>query len=97
MSVPAPETVDLAKYIEIPAPGDRPYIRSRRVPVATIAHSAQSQGWSISELAYQFTLTEPQVLAALLYYAEYAAEIEAREAAYQAELDDAQRRYDAAR
>jgi uncharacterized protein (DUF433 family) len=97
MSVPIPETVDLAKYIEARTHGDRPHIRGRRVPVATIAHSAQSQGWSISELAYQFTLSEPQVLAALLYYAEHAAEIEAQEAAYQAELDDAQRRYDESR
>jgi uncharacterized protein (DUF433 family) len=70
MSIPIPETVDLAKYIELR--GDRPHIRGRRVPVATIAHSAQSQGWSISELAYQFALSEPQVLAALLYYAEHA-------------------------
>jgi uncharacterized protein (DUF433 family) len=93
MSVPIPETVDLAKYVELR--GDRPHIRGRRVPVATIAHNAQSQGWGISELAYQFTLTEPQVLAALLYYAEHTAEIEAQEAVYQAELDDAQRRYDA--
>lgn len=88
-----PATVDLNKYIETRFFGERPHIRGRRIPVATIAHSAQSQGWSVAELAYQFTLSEPQVLAALLYYEENKDVIEAQEAAYQAELDEAYRLY----
>ena len=56
--------------------------------MATIAHSAQSEGWSVSDLAYQFTLSEPQVLAALLYYEENKHLIESQEAAYQAELNE---------
>jgi uncharacterized protein (DUF433 family) len=89
----APTTVDLRKYIEVRIFGERPHIRGRRIPVATIAHSAQSQGWSVAELAYQFTVSEPEVLAALLYYEENKAVIEAQEVAYQAELDEAYRLY----
>ena len=90
---PVPATVDLNKYIETRFFGERPHIRGRRVPVATIAHSAHSEGWSVADLAYQFTLSESQVLAALLYYEENKDMIEAHEAAHQAELDEAQRLY----
>jgi hypothetical protein len=38
-------------------------------------------------------LSEAQVLSALLYYEEHKAEIDAQEAAYQAELDEAYRLY----
>lgn len=93
MSLPIPDVVDLQKYIEMRLFGERPHIRGRRVPVATIAHSAQSEGWNTAELAYQFTLSEAQVLAALLYYEEHKEEIEAQEAMYQAELDEAHRLY----
>jgi uncharacterized protein (DUF433 family) len=88
-----PPSVDLRKYIETRIFGERPHIRGRRIPVATIAHSARSQGWDVSELAYQFTLSEPEVLAALLYYEEHKDQIEAQEAAYQAELGEAYRLY----
>jgi len=88
-----PTTVDLRKYIEVRIFGERPHIRGRRIPVATIAYSAASQGWSVSELAYQFTLSEQQVLAALLYYQEHKAMIDALEEAEQALLDEAYRLY----
>ena len=92
MSQPiVPTTVDLNKYIETRIFGERPHIRGRRIPVATIAHSAHSQVWSVAEIAYQFTLSEPQVLAALLYYEENKELIEAQETAYQTELDEAYR------
>lgn len=93
MSVEIPDTVDLRKYIDTQYFGERPHIRGRRVPVALIAYSAQSEGWGTSELAYQFTLSEPQVLAALLYYQEHQAEIDAQETAYQAERDEAYRQH----
>ena len=83
----------MSKYVEIRLFGERPHIRGRRIPVATIAYSAHSQKWGVSELAYQFGLSEPQVLAALLYYAEHQNEIDAQEAAYQVELDEAYRQY----
>ena len=95
MTTQAPDTIDLSKYIEVCIFGERPHIRGRRIPVATIAYSAASEGWSIAELAYQFGLSEEQVLAALLYYREYAALIDEQEAAYQALLDEDQRRFDA--
>ncbi len=44
-------------------------------------------------LTYEFTLSESEVLAALLYYNEHRALIDAQEAAYQAELDEAYRLY----
>lgn len=88
-----PTKVDLTKYIEVRIFGERPHVRGRRIPVATIAHSHRSQGWGVSELAYQFTLSEPEVLSVLLYYEENKDLIEAQEAAYQAELDEAYRLY----
>lgn len=93
-----PAVADLRKYIEIRVDQEhpdikRPYIRERRVPVATIAHSSRSQRWGVGELAYQFTLSETQVLAALLYYAEHQGEIETHESAYQTLLDEAYRLY----
>jgi uncharacterized protein (DUF433 family) len=93
MSVQTPPTLDLSKYIEVRIFGERPHIRGRRVPVATIAHCHHRQGWNIAELAYNFGLSEAQVLAALLYYEEHKAQIEAQEAVYQAELDEAYRLY----
>lgn len=93
MNAQAPLKVDLSKYIEVRIFGERPHIRNRRIPIATIAHSAVSQGWNVSDLAYQYTLSETEVLAALLYYEQHTDEIEAQEAAYQAELDEAYRLY----
>jgi uncharacterized protein (DUF433 family) len=81
--------LDLSKYIEIRIFGERPHIRGRRVPVSTIADGAHSLGWDVPRLAYEYTLSEAQVLSALLYYEEHKAEIDAQEVAYQAELDEA--------
>ena len=89
----APTTVDLAKYIEVRIFGERPHIRGRRIPVSTIAYSARSQQWTIADLVYQFSISEAEVLSCLLYYAEHAEEIDAQEAAYQAELDEMYRLY----
>jgi uncharacterized protein (DUF433 family) len=85
--------VGVSKYVETRFYGERPHVRGRRIPVATIAYSARSQNWTVSDLAYQFGLSEPQVLAALLYYAEHQDEIDKQEADYQAELDEAYRQY----
>lgn len=93
MSVEIPEKVDLTKYIEARIFGERPHIRGRRIPVATIAYSARSQQWSVSELAHNFGLSDAQVLSALLYYEENKERIDMQEAAYQAELDEAYRLY----
>lgn len=76
--------VDLDKYIETRIFGERPHVRGRRIPVATLAYSARSQGWGVAELVYNFTLSEAQVLAALLYYQEHKDLIDAQEAAYDA-------------
>ncbi len=84
-------TVDLSKYIEARLFENRPHVRGRRVPVATIAHNKRTNGWDIAELAYQFTLTEEQVLAALLYYAEHKDEIDAQERAEQEKLNEMKR------
>jgi uncharacterized protein (DUF433 family) len=93
MSIQTPTTVDLSKYIEVRLFEERPHIRGRRVPVATIAYSARSQNWDVPELAYQFTLTRAQVLSALLYYEEHKAEIDAQEKAEQEKLAEMKRLY----
>jgi uncharacterized protein (DUF433 family) len=91
MSIPIPEKVDLSKYIELR--DQRPHIRGRRLPVAFIAAAAQANKLSIAELVYQFTLSEEQVLAALLYYRENRAEIDAQDAADAQKSLEMHRRY----
>ena len=92
MAAQAP-ALDLSKYIEIRLFGERPHIRGRRVPVAVVAYNARENHWDVARLAYEFTLSEPQILSALLYYEEHKAEIDAQEAAEQAELDEMYRLY----
>lgn len=82
MSATSPEHVDLSKFVELR--DNRPHIRGQRLPTAFIAAAEATNHLSISELAYQFTLSEEQVLAALLYYREHKAEIDIQD------RDDAQ-------
>ncbi len=86
-----PETVDLSKYIEMR--DERPCLRGRRLPVAFVAAAQQTNQLSVAELAYQFTLTEEQVLAALLYYREHKAEIDRQDAAEAQQSYDLHERY----
>lgn len=91
MVTPIPVTVPddyLSRYIEIRLMEARPHIRGRRVPVALLAYSAQSEKWGPAELAYQFSISEVEALAALLYYKEHQGEIDALEAEEQAKLDN---------
>lgn len=83
MSLQVPEKIDLSKYIDTQLMGDRPHIRERRLPVSFLAANAATNGWNIQELAYEFTLSEEQVLAALLYYREYMAQIDAQDTSEQ--------------
>lgn len=91
MAVQSPPILDLSKYIEVRLFGERPHVRGRRVPVATVAYNARTNKWDVAELAYQFTLSEAQVLAALLYYAEHRDEIDAQEKAEQEKLAEMKR------
>jgi uncharacterized protein (DUF433 family) len=91
MTLPASEKVDLSKYIEVR--DVRAAIRGRRLTVAFIASARSANDTSISELAYQFTLTEEQVLAALLYYREHQDEIDAQDRADIAESEAMYRKY----
>jgi uncharacterized protein (DUF433 family) len=82
-----PITLDLTKYIEIRLFGERPHLRERRVPVATVVYNYRTHGWSVAETAHNFGLTEAEVLAALLYYEEHRERIDELERQEQAELD----------
>lgn len=84
-------TVDLTKYIEIRLVEERPHIRGRRIPVAMIAHRMQANRWTVAETAADFSLSESEVLAALLYYQEHQAEIEQQEREESVEFDTAKR------
>jgi uncharacterized protein (DUF433 family) len=75
-----PATTDLRKYIETRLFGDRPHIRGKRIPVSFIAANSEANHWNISELAYEFTLPEEEVLAALLFYREHKDEIDSQDA-----------------
>jgi uncharacterized protein (DUF433 family) len=80
MATHIPDTVDLSKYIETRLMGDRPHVRGRRLPVAWLAAAARANGYDLNDLAENYTLNEAQILAALLYYREHEAELEAQEA-----------------
>jgi uncharacterized protein (DUF433 family) len=71
-----PTMADLRKYIDFKHFGERPHIRGRRIWVSMIAANAETNQWSISQLAYEFTFSEEEVLAALLYYREHKDEID---------------------
>jgi uncharacterized protein (DUF433 family) len=91
MDAAVPEKIDLSKYIEIR--DERPHIRGRRLPVIFVAAAERANHPSITELSYQFTLSEEQVLAALLYYHEHKAEIDAQDALDQQQSLEMHQRY----
>ena len=91
MYTPAP--VDLQKYIDSQLFDDRPHIRGKRIPVALIANRMGANHWTVAETAYDFSLSEAEVLAALLYYEEHHAEIQQQEAKEAALFDEMKRSY----
>lgn len=83
-----PTTVDLSKYIETRFYGAHPHLRGRRLLVSTIAVVAEANNLSIAELSYDFTISPEEALAALLYYQEHKAEIDAQDAEEQRLFDE---------
>lgn len=73
--------VDLSKYIEVRLFEGRPHIRGKRIPVAMIVRRMRTNAWTVAETAYDFTLSESEVVAAILYYEEHQTEIERQETA----------------
>lgn len=71
--------VNLEKYIDHHFYAERPHIRGRRIPIAVIAHNARDNAWTVPQLMEEFTLSQAEVLAALLYYEEHEDGIEAQE------------------
>jgi uncharacterized protein (DUF433 family) len=88
-----PSTVDLRKYIDFKLYGERPHIRGRRLPVTFVSALAAHEGLTISQLAYEFTISEEEVLAALLYYREHKAELDRQDEEAQKEFDEMKRLY----
>ncbi|MFN8375202.1 MAG: DUF433 domain-containing protein [Anaerolineae bacterium] len=88
-----PATSDLSKYIERRLYGERPHIRGRRILVSMIAANGDKNKLTPAALAYEFTLSEEEVLAALLYYHEHKAEIDEQDAAEQVLFDEMYRLY----
>jgi uncharacterized protein (DUF433 family) len=86
-----PPALNLSKFIETRFFDDRPHIRGRRIPIATIAYNYRTNGWSVSETAENFGLDNNEVLAALLFYNEHSAVIDAQEQREQALFDEAYR------
>ena len=84
---PTPITIDLRKYIDTAFYGQRPHIRGRRLPVTTVAANWEQRHLSVAELAHEFSLTEEEVLAALLYYREHKTELDAQDTLEQALFD----------
>jgi uncharacterized protein (DUF433 family) len=83
-----PTVVDLSKYIDTTFYGERPHIRGRRVLVSMMAANARDNDWPVSRLAREFSLSEEEVLAALLYYHEHKEEIDRQDAEEQRQFDN---------
>jgi uncharacterized protein (DUF433 family) len=60
------QTVDLSKYIEMR--NARPHIRGRRIPIMSLIAYQKVNHSTIEELCDDYTLSEAEVLAVLLYY-----------------------------
>src|SRR5579863_2017951 len=65
--------------------GPRPHLRGRRIPVAVLSAARDNPGIGIEGLMISYDLSEIEVLAAVLYYEQYRAEIDAQEAALNVE------------
>jgi len=88
-----PTPVNLQKYVETRFFDDRPHIRGKRIPVALIAQRMAANHWTVAEAAYDFSLSEAEVLAALLYYEEHHDEIQLQEAREAALFNQMKQRY----
>lgn len=88
-----PSSVDLRKYIDTRFYGERPHIRGRSLLVSTVAITAEANHWSVDETAYNYGLSATEVLAALLYYQEYKAEIDRQDADEQKLFDAIYQQY----
>jgi uncharacterized protein (DUF433 family) len=95
MSLATPAKVNLEKYIEVRLCEDRPHLRDRRIPVAMIARRMRANSWTVAETAYDFSVTEAEIVAALLYYEEHLVEIEAQEQVEQAKFEAMKREHGA--
>ena len=62
-----PLTLNLTSYVDATLFKDgRPHVRGRRMSVYDVSIAARSL--TVEQIAYEFTLTPEQVLAALVYY-----------------------------
>jgi uncharacterized protein (DUF433 family) len=91
MGIQTPTPVDLSKYIETRLFGERPHLRGRRVPVATVARWQRANSWTVAEVAENFSIPEIEVLAALLYYEQHQTLLDAQEDAENRLFDEMKR------
>lgn len=91
MSATTPYLTDLSRYIEVR--DGRPHIRGRRVSVMFVVKASEINHFSVDELAHEFTLSNEQVLAALLYYHEHKSDLDAQDEVDTAESDELNQRY----
>lgn len=79
------------KYVDASLYGNRPHVRGRRVLVSMIAANYDENQWSVARMAEEFSLSEEEVLAALLYYREHKEEIDQQDAEEQKLFDEMHR------
>jgi uncharacterized protein (DUF433 family) len=71
-TIETPTQVDLSPYIEHRLFGERPHLRGRRLPVWVVAYTVRDNpGITIADLTDNFTITDSEALALLLYYANH--------------------------
>ena len=94
MSAQPQEQVDLSKYVEARFFEQRPHLRGKRIPIAQIARRMRVNSWTIAQTAHDFSISEAEVLAALLYYEEHQNEIDQQEAEDQAQFEAMRRQFE---
>lgn len=94
--VPARKTIAAYDHHITSTPGTRggkPRIVGRRITVGDVAIWYLQQNQSVDDIVRDYDLTHAQVHAALAYYYDHRAEIDAREAADIAEVEALRQRY----
>jgi uncharacterized protein (DUF433 family) len=76
---PIKSYTDLSQYIEIRLMENRPHIKNRRLPVSFVAKDF-ANGDTLREIGDNYSITQEQVMAALLYYYEHRDEIDTQDA-----------------
>jgi hypothetical protein len=80
------QPTDLSNYIEFRPPDERPYLRGRCLVSIVIGYLLKEK-FNLEQVKNKLNLSNAQIAAALLYYEEHKAEVDATEQAFRDQFD----------